>query len=72
VEKGILDVFGQFQDGRQDRISSRNDNGPAGGGGGATMAAAEVEAETDGIKLLADGVVETALLAPPGCPVKRS
>jgi hypothetical protein len=34
--------------------------------------AAAAEAETDGIKLLADGVVETALLAPPGCPVKRS
>jgi hypothetical protein len=42
--------------------------GPAGAGGGATMAAVVA----DGIKLLAEGVVETALLAPPGCPVKRS
>jgi hypothetical protein len=30
VEKGILDVFGQFQDGREDGISSRNDDGPGG------------------------------------------
>jgi hypothetical protein len=29
VEKGILDVFGQFQDGRENGISSRNDNGLA-------------------------------------------